>query len=225
MLELWPIEDDHAPPVTETIPAPVQQLIQQHNNLFQEPTSLPSHRTFDHHIPLLPGATPVNVKVYRYAPHQNNEIEKQVQEMLRKGLIQESTSPFASPVLLVRKKDGSWRFCVDYRGLNNLTVKNKYPMPIVDELLDELAGSQWFTKIDLRAGYHQIWLVPPDEHKTALKTHLGLYEFKVVPFDLTNAPTTFQSAMNSIFATLIRKCVLVFMDVILIYSPTLSAHL
>jgi hypothetical protein len=174
---------------------------------------------------LLPGAKPVNVKPYRYSPQQKTEIEKQVQEMLAVGLIQHSTSPFASPVILVKKKDGTWRFCIDYRGLNNITVKNKYPMPIVDELLDELSGSQWFTKLDLRAGYHQIRLVPTDEHKTAFKAHLGLYEFKVMPFGLTNAPATFQSAMNNIFSNMIRKCVLVFMDDILIYSPTLEDHL
>jgi hypothetical protein len=174
---------------------------------------------------LLPGAKPVNVKPYRYSPQQKTEIEKQVQEMLAVGLIQHSTSPFASPVILVKKKDGTWRFCIDYIGLNNITVKNKYPMPIVDELLDELSGSQWFTKLDLRAGYHQIRLVPTDEHKTAFKTHLGLYEFKVMPFGLTNAPATFQSAMNNIFSNMIRKCVLVFMDDILIYSPTLEDHL
>jgi hypothetical protein len=196
---LRPIEEKTEPAATIEIPAAVQQLIQQYNTLFQEPTSLPPHRKYDHQIPLLPGATPVNVKPYRYAPHQKTQIEKQVQEMLKKGLIQESTSPFASPVLLVRKKDGSWCFCVNYRGLNGLTIKNKYTMPIVDELLDELAGSQWFTKIDLRVGYHQIRLVPADEHKTAFKTHLGLYEFKVMPFVLSNAPATFQSAMNSIF--------------------------
>lgn len=222
VIELCPMSE--VPTPYKEIPQPVQAVLNVYPHIFDEPKSLPPHRKFDHHIPLLAGTKPVNVKPYHYTPLQKTEIEAQVTDMLQRGVIQDSTSPFASPVLLVKKKAGTWRFCVDYRHLNNITLKNKYPMPIVDELLDELAGSTWFTKIDMRAGYHQIRLVPDDEHKTAFKTHRGLYEFRVMPFELTNAPTTFQAAMNTIFAPLIRKCVLVFMDDVLIYSSTLEEH-
>jgi hypothetical protein len=153
------------------------------------------------------------------------EIEKQVQELLEQGVIQLSNSPFGSPVILVKKGDKTWRLVVDYRHLNALTVKGKYPLPIIDELLDELAGSKWFSKLDLKAGYHHIRLAPGEEAKTAFQTHNGHYEFRVMAFGLTGAPATFQYAMNATLAPVLRKFALVFFDDILIYSQTYDDHL
>lgn len=192
------------------VPQQITELIQRYDVLFQDPSDLPPQRTDDYHIPLLPGSQPVNIRPCRYSPQQKDEIEKQVQDMLQQGIIQHSVSPFASPVLLVKKKDGTRHFCVDYRHLNAITIKNKHPLPIVDELLDELVGAEWFSKLDFRSGYHQIRVAVGDEMKTAFRTYNGLFEFKVMPFGLTNAPASFQSIMNKIFEPLLRKCVLVF---------------
>lgn len=167
----------------------------------------------------------MNARPYRYSPQQKTEIEKQIKEMLKTRVITHSSSPFGSPVLLVKKKDGAWMFCVDYRQLNSITIKDKHPLLVVDELLDELAGACWFTKLDRKSKYHQIRLACTDELKIAFKTHQGLYEFKVMPFGLTNALATFQSIMNRMFEAYLRKFVLVFMDDILIYSKTLEEHI
>lgn len=137
-------------------PNQIKELLVEYDHLFATPTSEPPHRSADHFIPLVPGAQPVKVRPYKYSPVQKDEIDRQLQEMLDNGIIRTSTSPFASPVLLVKKKDNSWRFCIDYRQLNSITVKNKHPMPIVEELLDELAGAAWFTNLDFRSGYHQV---------------------------------------------------------------------
>lgn len=209
---------------SQAVPESVQAVLTKFAAVFHDLHTLPPSRAYDHHIHLLPGAVPANSRPYKYVPFQKTEIERQVTEMLKAGIISPSMSPFASPVLLVKKKDGSWRFCVDYRKLNANTIKSKFPMPIVDELLDELSGPKYFSKLDLRSGYHQIRMAVDDEAKTAFKTHHGQFQFRVMPFGLTNAPATFQCLMNSIFAPYLRKFVLVFMDDILVYSHSLAEH-
>ena len=127
------------------------------------------------------------------------ELKQQLEELLEKGFIRPSTSPFGAPIIFVKKKDGTFRLCTDYRSLNKVTVKNKYPIPQVDELLDQLHGAKYFTKLDLRQGYHQIRITPTDIEKTAFRTCYGLYEWTVLPFGLTNAPNTFMRLMNDAF--------------------------
>lgn len=202
------------------LPSAITALLQQFADVMSPLVELPPVRNCDHSIPLIVGAHPVYIRPYRFAPALKDEIEHQVTEMLQKGLIRPSTSAFSSPVLLVKKKDGSFRFCVDYRYLNTLTLKSRFPIPIFDQLVDELSGASWFSTLDLISGYHQVRMKQGEEHKTTFQTHHGHFEFLVMPFGLSGAPRTFQNAMNTSLAPLLRKCVIVFFLMILLCTVT-----
>ncbi|KAM0035631.1 putative nucleotidyltransferase, Ribonuclease H [Helianthus debilis subsp. tardiflorus] len=202
----------------------IAALLQEYEDVFETPKTLPPNRSCNHRIQLIDESVTINQRAYRYPMGQKDVIEKMVQEMLDMGVIRHSVSSFASPVVLVKKKDGSWRLCVDYRKLNEHTVKNRFPIPLIEELLEELGGAEVYSKLDLRSGYHQVRMHEPDIYKTAFRTHQGLFEFLVLPFGLTNAPATFQGLMNSVFQKLLRKTVLIFFDDVLVYSKNVQQH-
>ncbi|GJX26001.1 putative reverse transcriptase domain-containing protein [Tanacetum coccineum] len=185
---------------------------------------LPPARPVEFQIDLIPGAAPVARAPYRLAPSEMKELSEQLQELSDKGFIRPSSSPWGAPVLFVKKKDGSFRMCIDYRELNKLTVKNRYPLPRIDDLFDQLQGSSIYSKIDLRSGYHQLRVREQDIPKTAFRTRYGHYEFQVMPFGLTNAPAIFIDLMNRVCKPYLDKLVIVFIDGILIYSIDKKEH-
>ncbi|WVZ89427.1 hypothetical protein U9M48_035838 [Paspalum notatum var. saurae] len=191
----------------------------------EELPGLPPDRDVEFRIDLVPGTAPVSKRPYRMAPDELKELKIQLQEQLDKGFIRPSSSPWGCPALFVEKKDqGGKRLCVDYRPLNAVTVKNKYPIPHIDILFDQLAGAKVFSKIDLRSGYYQIKIREEDIPKTAFSTRYGLYEYLVMSFGLTNAPAFFMYMMNSVFMNELDKFVVVFIDDILIYSKNEKEH-
>jgi hypothetical protein len=185
---------------------------------------MPPDRDVEFVIELQPGTAPISKRPYRMSPKELAELKIQLQELLDKGYIRPSSSPWGSPALFVKKKDGSLRMCVDYRPLNAVTIKNKYLLPRIDVLFDQLASAKVFSKTDLRSGYHQIKIRASDVPKTAFSTRYDLYEFLVMSFGLTNAPAYFMYLMNSVFMNKLDKFVVVFIDDILIYSKSEAEH-
>ncbi|KAI3739234.1 hypothetical protein L2E82_29633 [Cichorium intybus] len=185
---------------------------------------LPPIRQVEFRIDLVPGASPIARAPYRLAPTEMREVMSQLEELLDKGFIRPSSSPWGAPVLFVKKKDGTMRMCIDYRELNKVTIKNRYPLPRINDLFDQLQGASYFSKIDLRSGYHQVRVKDEDVCKTAFRTRYGHYEFLVMPFGLTNAPAVFMDLMNRVCKPFLDRFVIVFIDDILVYSKSEAEH-
>ncbi|KAJ0591942.1 putative nucleotidyltransferase, Ribonuclease H [Helianthus annuus] len=214
------VDKDAAEPKLEDIP-----VVKEYPEVFPEDLpGLPPQRQVEFHIDLVLGAAPVAKVPYRLAPSEMQELSTQLQELLDKGFIRPSFSPWGAPVLFVKKKDGSFRMCIDYRELNKLTIKNRYPLPRIDDLFDQLQGSSFYSKIDLRSGYHQLRIQEESIPKTAFRTRYGHYEFLVMPFGMTNAPAVFMDLMNRVCKPYLDKFVIVFIDDILIYSKLKEEH-
>ena len=212
-------------PVLDRPPVALTDLLMEFSDVFADlPPGLPPAHAVDHTIEVEPGSLPAWRPTYRMSPLELSEVRKQLDDLLSKGYIQPSVSPYGAPILFVRKKEGSLRMCVDYRALNKMTIKNRYPLPRTDELLDQLHGATILTKLDLQSGYHQVRVSEADVPKTAFRTRYGHYEFKVLPFGLTNAPATFMAFMNDVLRPFLDKFVVVFLDDILIYSKTPEDH-
>ncbi|KAF5802176.1 putative nucleotidyltransferase, Ribonuclease H [Helianthus annuus] len=211
--------DEQKPKIEDT------PVISEYPEVFpEELPGLPPDRQVEFKIDIIPGAAPIARAPYRLAPTEMKELRTQLDDLLAKGFIRPSSSPWGAPILFVKKKDGSMRLCIDYRELNKVTIKNRYPLPRIDDLFDQLQGASYFSKIDLRSGYHQLKVKDEDVHKTAFRTRYGHYEFLVMPFGLTNAPAAFMDLMNRVCKPYLDKFVIVFIDDILIYSKNQADH-
>eukprot|EP00877_Chromochloris_zofingiensis_P007298 jgi/Chrzof1/2821/Cz12g00030.t1 len=209
----------------DCIPVAVEALLNDFADVFQEPSGTPAVHDVHHTIELQEGAKPPYRQPYRMSTAELVELKKQLTELLDKGWIRPSSSAFGAPVLFARKKDGTLRLCIDYRALNAITVKNRYPLPRIDELFDTVRGASVYTRLDLASAYHQIPMTPGDVHKTAFQTRYGQFEFLVMPFGLCNAPSTCQSLMHKIFAPHLDEFVCIYLDDILVYSRSMDEHL
>jgi len=188
-------------------------VVQEIPEVFQDDiTELPLEREVEFAIDLVPGMSPISIASYRMFASELGGLEKQLEELLEKQFVRPSVSPWGAPVLLVKKKDGSMRLCVDYWQLNKVTIKNRYPLPRIDEFMDQLVSAEVFSKIDLRSGYHQIRVKAKDISKTAFRTRYGHYEYYVMPFGVSNAPGVFMEYMNRIFHPFLDRFVVVFLN-------------
>ncbi|CAI7850205.1 unnamed protein product [Closterium sp. NIES-53] len=219
-------EADNGEKQTQELPPAVKKILEEFQDVLPDdlPNQQPPYRTHQHEIVEEPGSKPTFRAPYRLSPTELADMKKQIEYLLEKRLIRPSTSPYGAPVLFTPKPDGSLRMCIDYRALNKQTIKNKYPIPRIDDLLDQLRGATVFSKLDLRSGYWQIRMADNSIHKTAFRTRYGSYEYLVMPFGLTNAPATFQAEMNHILRPLLDECVVVYLDDILIYSKDMKQH-
>nr|GFA88168.1 putative reverse transcriptase domain-containing protein [Tanacetum cinerariifolium] len=200
-------------------------IVQEFPDVFPEDfPGLPPTRQVEFQIDLVPGAALVARAPYRLAPSEMKELAEQLKELSDKGFIRPSSSPWGAPILFVKKKDGSFRTCIDYRELNKLTMKNHYPLPKIDDLFDQLQGSSVYSKIDLRSGYHQLRVREEDVSKTAFRTRYGHYEFQVMPFGLTNASAVFMDLMNRVYKPYLDKFMIFFIGDILIYLKNKKEH-
>jgi hypothetical protein len=200
-------------------------ILREYRDVFlKEVPGLPPRRDIDFSIELAPRAVSVSRTPYRMSTPELVELKLQLKEMMDKGYIRPSVSPWGAPVLFVKNKDDILRLCIDYRKLNKVTIKNKYPLPRIDDLFDQLGGASIFSKIDLKSGYHQVRIKGEDIHKTTFRTRYGHYEFVVVPFGLTNVPATFMCLMNNVLSKFLDKFVFVFIEDILIYSKNRKEH-
>jgi transposase InsO family protein len=220
------ISEDHLVNSNATDPR-IQPLLQEFQDVFPDelPLELPPHRPCDHRIKLEDGSVPPWRPIYRMSPLELDSLKEELDRLLRNGSIEPSVSPYGAPVIFVKKKDGSLRMCIDYRALNKITIKNRFPIPLIDDLLDRLHGAKIFSKIDLRWGYNQVRIHEDDIEKTAFRTRYGHYQFKVMPFGLTNAPATFQSLVQDILRPHLDAFVIVYIDDILIYSQNEAEHM
>jgi hypothetical protein len=199
-------------------------VLRDFEDVFREILGFPPKRDTDFSIDLMLGAATVSKTPYRMGTPELKELQMHLEELLKKGYIHPSVSPWGAPILFLKKKDGTLRLCIDFRKLNKVTVKNKYPLPISDDLFDQLKGARIFLKIDLRSGYHQVRIKEEDINKTTFRTRYKHCEFTVVPFRLSNAPTFFMCLMNGVFMEYLEKFVIVFLDDILVYSKSDEEH-